>query len=74
MLCVVNSCMQTANVDGGIVAANFGPDVWNCISLFCQDSEESEEEEFTEEQWKQTEAHKLLLNDFVTIAKQLSTS
>ena len=43
------------------------------FSLFCQDSEESEEEEFTEEQWKQTEAHKLLLNDFVTIAKQLST-
>ncbi|XP_068727860.1 uncharacterized protein [Montipora capricornis] len=38
------------------------------------DSEESEEEEFTEEQWKQTEAHKLLLNYFVTIAKQLSTS
>ncbi|XP_068676959.1 uncharacterized protein [Montipora foliosa] len=38
------------------------------------DSEESEEEEFTEEQWKQSEAHKLLLNDFVTIAKQLSTS
>lgn len=48
---------------------------WRCGRKFeSWDSEESEEEEFTEEQWKQTEAHKLLLNDFVAIAKQLSTS
>lgn len=37
-----------------------------------QDSEESEEEEeaLTEEQFKQTEGYKLILNDFETIAKK----
>ena len=37
-----------------------------------QDSEESEEEEeaLTEEQFKQTEGYKLIINDFLTIAKK----
>lgn len=36
-----------------------------------QDSEESEEEEaLTEEQFKQTEGYKLILNAFKTIAKK----
>lgn len=39
-----------------------------------QDSEESDEEEFTEEKWKQTGAYKLLHSYFAAIAKQPSTS
>ncbi|XP_068736169.1 uncharacterized protein [Montipora capricornis] len=39
-----------------------------------RDSEESDEEEFTEEQWKQTGAYKLLHSYFAAIAKQPSTS